>query len=100
MKNLDVTIMGREFRIACPEEDEPVLMQAVDMLDGKMQEIKDAGKIIGVDKIAIMAALNLTHELLSTRVSGGDVDLGEFKRKVAHMNEMIDTAMLEQNRLF
>lgn len=100
MKNLDVTIMGREFRIACPEEDEPVLMQAVDMLDGKMQEIKEAGKIIGVDKIAIMAALNLTHELLSTRVSGGDVDLGEFKRKVAHMNEMIDTAMLEQNRLF
>ncbi len=100
MKNLDVTIMGREFRIACPEEDEPVLMQAVDMLDGKMQEIKDAGKIIGVDKIAIMAALNLTHELLSTRVSGGDVDLGEFKRKIAHMNEMIDTAMLEQNRLF
>ena len=100
MKNLDVTIMGREFRIACPEEDESVLMQAVNMLDGKMQEIKDAGKIIGVDKIAIMAALNLTHELLSTRVSGGDVDLGEFKRKIAHMNEMIDTAMLEQNRLF
>ena len=53
------------MRIACSEEEKADLLKAVEYLDGKMREIRDAGKVIGVERIAIMAALNITHELLT-----------------------------------
>jgi cell division protein ZapA len=99
IKNLDVSIMGREFRVACPVEEEAGLIEAVEYLDAKMHEIRDVGKVIGIDKIAIMAALNITHEFLSTRMSGG-VELGEFRRKISSMQDRIDQVLLEQPELF
>jgi cell division protein ZapA len=62
--SLDVTIMGREFRIACPENEREGLLRAVSFLDKKMREIRDGGKVIGVERIAIMAALNIAHDLI------------------------------------
>lgn len=96
---IDVTIMGREFRVACPDEERQGLLDAVAYLDRKMREIKDAGKVVGVDRIAIMAALNIAHELLTLRVGGG-FDMGEFKRRINQIQETIDNAMAEQNELF
>lgn len=97
-KGIDVTIMGREFRVACAPGEEEKLLQAVDYLDRKMREIRDAGKVIGVERIAIMAALNITHELLSTRVGGFDV--GDIKRRIHLLEKQIDEAMAEQDDLF
>ncbi len=99
VKALDVSIMGREFRVACPEEDEPALLEAVEFLDKRMHEIRDAGKIIGVERIAIMAALNITHEYLTTRVAGS-FDVGEFRRKIKSMESQLDQAISEQDDLF
>ena len=96
---LDVNIMGREFRIACREEEQHELLKAVDYLNNKMREIRDAGKVIGVERIAIMAALNIAHEFLSTRVEGG-FDVGEFKRRIFQMQVNIDQAMNGQDELF
>jgi len=96
---LDVNIMGREFRIACREEEQHELLKAVDYLNNKMREIRDAGKVIGVERIAIMAALNIAHEFLSTRMEGG-FDVGEFKRRIFHMQANIDQAMNGQDELF
>jgi len=96
---LDVNIMGREFRIACREEEQQELLKAVDYLNNKMREIRDAGKVIGVERIAIMAALNIAHEFLSTRMEGG-FDVGEFKRRIFHMQANIDQAMNGQDELF
>ena len=100
IKQLDVSIMGREFRLACPIEEEPVLLQAVEMLDEKMHEIRGAGKVVGLEKIAIMAALNIAHELLHARVGGGDFDIGTIQRKIHSMNETIDAALQDQSALF
>ena len=61
---LDVSILGREYRVACKESERDDLMQAVQYLDQRMREIRDAGKIAGTERIAVMAALNITHELL------------------------------------
>ena len=55
---MDVTILGRQFRVACTEDEKQELLKAVSYLDGKMREIRDGGKVIGVERIAIMAALN------------------------------------------
>ena len=98
-KSLQVTIMGREFRVACPEEEQAGLLEAVDYLNRKMLEIRDGGKVIGLERIAIMAALNIAHELLTTKVGGG-FDMGEIKRRMNRMEALIDQAMSEQAKLF
>lgn len=97
-KSLDVTIMGRAFKVACPPEDRAGLLEAVDYLDRRMQEIKEGGKVANLERIAIMAALNITHEFLTTRVGGFDV--GDFKRRVLDMNKEIDQAMSDSGDLF
>jgi len=98
-RGLDVNIMGREFRVSCTEEERRDLLKAVDYLNAKMREIRDTGKVIGVERIAIMAALNITHEYLSTRMDG-EFDVGEFKRRMLSMQATIDQAMNGQDELF
>ena len=97
-KGLQINVMGREFRVACPEEEQKGLLEAVDFLNKKMAEIRDNGKVIGLERIAIMAALNISHELLSTRVGG--FDIGELKRRMGNMETMLDQAMHDQSKLF
>ena len=98
-KGLDVSIMGREFRVACPEDEQEDLLSSVEYLDKKMREIRDAGKVVGIERIAIMAALNITHEFLTTRVSGS-FDIGEFKRKISQMQATLEEALTDQDELF
>jgi cell division protein ZapA len=98
IKTVDVSIMGREFSIACPESELEALLSAVSYLDKKMCDIRDAGKVVGNERIAMMAALNLAHELLSLK-SGG-VDVGDVKRRVNNMQKQIDTLLAQQDNLF
>ena len=95
---IDVNILGRQFRVACTDDEKPELLKAVSYLDGKMREIRGSGKVIGVERIAIMAALNMAHELLSVRVDG--VDLGELRRRMTEMRAMIDEVLSAQDELF
>jgi cell division protein ZapA len=98
-KSLQISIMGREFRVACSEEEQAGLLEAVDYLNKKMIEIRDAGKVIGVERIAIMAALNIAHEFLTTKIGGG-FDMAELKRRMNRMETVIDQALSEQSKLF
>ncbi|NOU24944.1 MAG: cell division protein ZapA [Methylotenera sp.] len=88
IKGVDVNIMGRDFTVSCTDEERPGLINAVNFLDKKMRDIRDSGKIIGAERIAIMAALNLAHELLNSK-SGG-VEVGDFKRRITNMQDQID----------
>ena len=99
VKTLEIKILDRDLRVACPEDERAELLDAVSYLDQKMREIRDAGKIVSVERIAIMAALNITHELLTTRLGGG-FDLAEFRRRMTAMETTIDTALAEQDELF
>ena len=98
-KTLQISIMGRDFRVACPENEQAGLLEAVDYLNRKMLEIRDAGKIIGLERIAIMAALNIAHEMLTTKIGDG-FDIGDVKRRMARMETVIDQAISEQPNLF
>lgn len=98
-KALDVTILDREFRVACPEDERAELLEAVSYLDKKMREVRDTGKVATVERIAIMAALNIAHELLTTRLGSG-FDMGEFKRRMNSMQATIEAAVAEQDELF
>jgi cell division protein ZapA len=99
MSKMDVTILDRELRVACPEEEKQSLLDAVGYLNKKMHEIRDAGKIVNVERIAIMAALNIAHELLSTKVGRG-IDLADLTRRMESMQTAIDQALAEQDTLF
>jgi len=99
IKTLDVKILDRELRIACPEEERAELLDAVSYLDKRMREIHETGKIASVERIALMAALNITHELLGMKVGRG-VDLADFTRRMNAMQAAIDEALAEQDTLF
>jgi cell division protein ZapA len=96
--SLDVTIMGREFRIACPEGERDGLLRAVGFLDRKMREIRDSGKVIGVERIAIMAALNIAHDLLENQDAG--VNREEIAGKLSQLHGLLDHALSQQDNLF
>lgn len=97
-KGLQINVMGREFRVACPENEQEGLLEAVAYLNKKMGEIRDNGKVIGLERIAIMAALNIAHELLATKVGG--FDIAELKRRMESMETLLDQAMHDQSKLF
>jgi cell division protein ZapA len=98
-KTIDIKILDRDLRVACPEEERDELLDAVAYLDKKMREIRDAGKIVSVERIALMAALNITHELLSVKIGRG-FDLADFKRRMNTMQAAIDETLAEQDTLF
>lgn len=98
-QTLEIRILDRELRIACPQDQRDELLDAVAYLDKRMREIRDAGKIASVERIALMAALNITHELLTTKIGRG-VDLNDFKRRMDAMQAAIDQALAEQDTLF
>lgn len=97
-RTLDVTILDREFRVSCSEVERPELLDAVAYLDKKMHEIRDIGKVTSIERIAIMCALNMAHELLTTRLGTG-FDISEFKRRMNSMEATIDALLAEQKEL-
>ena len=64
---LTINIMGKEYRIACPEEEKENLRASASLLNDKLNEIKQQGSVIGTERIAIMAALNMSHDLISNQ---------------------------------
>ena len=97
-KGLQVSIMGREFRVACEPGEQKALLESVAYLNRKMQEIKDQGKITGMERVAIMAALNISHEFLTMRL--GSFDVAEFRRRMAGIETTLDQALADQEKLF
>ena len=103
MIQLDVSIMGQSYKLACKEGEQGALREAVAYLDGKMCAIRDAGKIKGNDRIAVMAALGIAAELLGTKTGDGplaDMTVAEVKQKIASMHVVLDAALTPQENLF
>lgn len=96
---VEVSLLGRTYRVACEEDERESLMQAVAYLDDKMTEIRKAGKVMGAERIAVMAALNVAHELLSVRLGGG-FDVGQAKQRINAIESKIDAAIAKQENLF
>jgi cell division protein ZapA len=102
---LDVTIMGREYRVACTPEDRDALLAAVDLVDTRMREIAQRTKNTVAERVAVMAALNIAHEHLSGAPVRAEkevdyaVDTSDVKRRIAHMGARIDTVLAPQQQL-
>jgi cell division protein ZapA len=98
-KTIEISILGRSYKIACEDGERDALLEAVAFLDGKMGDIKKAGKVSGTDRIAVMAALNIAHEFLSTKLGNG-FDIGQAKRRISLIEAKLDEALAKQDKLF
>lgn len=95
---VSVRILEKEYQVACPEEEVDALTASARYLDRQMSEIRDTGKVFGLDRIAVMAALNIANELLSDK-GRADAVSGELEDRVKSLNDRISEALAEQKQL-
>lgn len=90
---LEVFILDKSYRISSPESEQDSLRASAAYLDRKMREIRSGGKIIGLERIAVIAALNITHELLTTsrQVESGVDSKAELARLIGKIEKTLDT---------
>jgi len=110
MVTLDVSLLGRDYKIACKPGEEAELREAVAFLDRRMRDIRESSKTTSTERIAVMAALNLAHEFLRARTqptAGTDsappaaiIDPAAVRRRIANMHFAIDQVMASQEKLF
>jgi cell division protein ZapA len=90
--HVSVRILEKEYNVACPVEEKASLLASAELLNGKMREIRDSGKVVGLDRVAVMAALNIANELL--KAQGQDEELKNIVGlRIRAMREQLDTAL-------
>ena len=100
-KGVTLNILGREMRVSCPEGEEKTLQASADYLNRKLREVRDTGKVVGNERIAIMAALNIAHEHLSNHPGAAPLDAGAFRGRIEAMQETVESALAaDQENLF
>lgn len=92
---VSIRILEKEYQVACPIEERTDLLDAAEYLNGKMREIRESGAVMGLDRIAVMAALNLSNELLKLKKNGGVSSEGEAELvdKMRLLRERVESAI-------
>lgn len=83
-----VYILDKEFLVACPEEEREVLQASAKYLNDRMLEIRGSGKVVGIDRIAVMAALNLAHEVIESGTESRALD--GYAARIGQLNARIE----------
>ncbi len=106
---LDITLLGKEYRVACPPEERDALQNAVAYVDARMREIAEKTHSNIAERIAVMAALNIAHELLAQERAPADsaaesraakgVDIDAAKGRIADMEAQLDAVLAPQDKL-
>ncbi|MBI2791460.1 MAG: cell division protein ZapA [Gammaproteobacteria bacterium] len=91
-----VRILEKEFRVACPKNQEVALREAAQYLDKQMRLIRQSGRVIGLERIAVMAALNISNELLSLKNTAFEPDEA-FAERLKLLQEKIDNVLARES---
>lgn len=91
-KGVTVKILAKDYQIACPEDQTHHLIDAALLLDNRMKEIRSSGRVIGLERIAVMAALNLAHELLKLK-SDIQHSADDTERRLLQLHDKIEDAL-------
>ena len=94
-----VKILDKEYQVACPEEQEAQLIVSAKYLDKQMRGIRDTGKVIGLERIAVMAALNISYELLQASEGTGPGADAPATESVGRLNRKLDDALYQLRQL-
>jgi cell division protein ZapA len=95
---VSVRLLDREYQVACPAEERSDLLDSAEYLDAKMREVRDSGKVVGLDRIAVISALNLANELIKLRRNGSSVD-AELGTKLQKLRERVESALEKGQQL-
>ncbi|ANW90470.1 TPA: cell division protein ZapA [Neisseria meningitidis] len=93
IEQVHIEVMHARLTVNTPAEEKDTLLQAVGMLNGKAEAIREGGRVADSEKIVIMATLNVVHDLLKTSLNGGDLAIGDFARKIADMDNACQKAL-------
>jgi cell division protein ZapA len=93
-----IRVLDKEYQVACPPEEKEALLNSARYLDEKMREIRDTRKMVGTDRVAVMAALNITHDLLKAQAGDGDNGAG-FSNKIRSLQSKVEAAITRGRQL-
>lgn len=89
---IKVHLLGKEYPIVCPQSEEHDLLVAARYLDNQMRQIRDTGRVFGTERIAVMAALNIAHELMQLQQQNRQLSAG-LSERLSAMHEKIDATL-------
>jgi cell division protein ZapA len=95
---VSVNILGKEYQVACPPEEKAALIASAQLLHDNMEKIRSSGKIVGLDRIAVMAALNLAHDLIKLQNEAGD-GLDDVNKSILQMKDKVSVFLEEVRQL-
>lgn len=90
--HVSVRILEKEYQVACPASERTDLLDSAEILNAKMREIRDSGKVVGLDRIAVMAALNMANELLHARARDRELE-GDVGQRIKLMADRVESAL-------
>lgn len=96
--HVTVRILDKEYFVSCPQDERADLLDSAEYLNKKMREIRDTGKVVGADRIAVIAALNMANELLRLRKQDHELQ-GAVTGRVKNMRERVETALQRTRQL-
>jgi cell division protein ZapA len=94
LARVSVRILEKEYQFSCAVDERAALLDSAEFLNGEMRKIRDSGKVVGLDRIAVMAALNMANDLLKARSrhTSAVVD-GEVVHRIRHLRERIEATL-------
>ena len=92
---IKIRILDKEYLVACPPEEETALQASARHLSDKMMEIRKSGKVVGVDRIAVMAGLNIAHEALESGIGAGAGGASDAGSRLKKLNTKIDKVLAQ-----
>jgi cell division protein ZapA len=88
----NIRLLDKEYTVSCPEDEREALFEVARFLDGRMREVRDSSRVIGIERIAVMTALNLAHELLRNRESRAALE-STIESEVRRVTEKLERAL-------
>jgi cell division protein ZapA len=93
-----VRILEKDYTVSCPYDERSALLDSAEFLNTRMKEIRDGGKVVGLDRIAVMAALNLAHEFMKMKDRDAKID-GDAGARVRALRERVESAIGKNHQL-
>ncbi len=95
---VSVRILDKEYQVACPASERTNLLDSAEILNTKMREIRDGGRIVGLDRIAVMAALNMANDLIQANARDQDLD-GGISDRLKLISDRVDNVLSGSQQL-
>ena len=96
--SVNIMILGRDYQISCPPEEEEALRKSARYLDQQMEQVKNRGSSLGYEKIAVLAALNITHDLLQRNKEVSSTETGTLQ-EIVQLENKIDSVLLASRQI-